>query len=72
MGFHKTLGLHSVIEVEIYTILLGLQIGFQMNFQRIVISSDPLDAVNILMKDSPTDHPLRDIIEETRNLLFRD
>ncbi|KAK4272272.1 hypothetical protein QN277_020854 [Acacia crassicarpa] len=72
MGYHKTLGLRSIIEAEIYAILLGFQIGLQMNFQRIVIYSDSLDAINILMRDSPPNHPLKDIIGEARDLLFRD
>ena len=72
IGFYKPLGLLSVIEAKIYAIMIGLQIGLHMGLQRIVIYSDSLDAVNILMKDCPTDHPLRDIIGETRDLLFRD
>ncbi|KAK4257184.1 hypothetical protein QN277_006806 [Acacia crassicarpa] len=72
MGFHKSLGQHSPIEAEILAIMVGLTVGHQMGFQRIHLYSDSIEAINILMRDCPTDHPLRDIITDTRDLLFQD
>lgn len=68
MGFYKLLGLCFVIEAEIYAIMLGLQ----MRLQIVILYSDCLDAISILIRDSPNDHPLKDIIGKTRDLLFRD
>ena len=70
MGFYKSLRLHTVVEAEIFAIMLGLKMGQRMGLQRILLYSDSLDAINILMRDSPIDHPLKDIIGETRDLLF--
>ena len=73
IGFCKSLGLHSVIEAELYAILLGLKLGHQMGFRKILLYSDSLDAVNVLMRDScHEDHPLRAVIREIRDLLFQD
>ena len=73
MGFCKSLGVHSVIEAELIAILLGLKLAYQMGLQKILLYSDSLDVVNILMRDCcDEDHPLRDIVGEIRDLLFRD
>ncbi|KAK4266635.1 hypothetical protein QN277_027525 [Acacia crassicarpa] len=72
MEFCKSLGQHSVIEAEIQAIMLGLKMGHQMGLQKVLIYSDSLNAISILMRDCPMDHPLRNIIGETRDLLFND
>ncbi|KAK4268556.1 hypothetical protein QN277_025198 [Acacia crassicarpa] len=50
----------------------GLKIGHQMGLKKVLVYSDSLDAINILMRDCPMNHPLRNIIGETRDLLFND
>ncbi|KAK4252551.1 hypothetical protein QN277_014536 [Acacia crassicarpa] len=73
MGINKSLGLQSVIEAEIHTIMLGLKMGQQMGTRRVLLYSNLLDAVNLIMRDyCHADHPLRGIIMKTRDLLFQD
>ena len=58
---------------ELYAIELGLKMAHRMGFQQILLYSDSLDALNMLMRDGVyADHPLRDIIGNIRDLLFRD
>ncbi|KAK4260567.1 hypothetical protein QN277_003663 [Acacia crassicarpa] len=73
MGFYKALGLQTVIEAELYAIMLRLTMAQQLGLQQILLYLDSLDVVNILMRDCCyADHPLRDIIGNIRDLLFRD
>ncbi|KAK4278408.1 hypothetical protein QN277_016258 [Acacia crassicarpa] len=45
----------------------------KLGFQQVLLYSDSLDAINIIMRDCCyNDHPLRDIIGDIRDLLFRD
>ncbi|KAK4260509.1 hypothetical protein QN277_003609 [Acacia crassicarpa] len=72
LGFHKNLGLHGVVEAEIYAIWLGLNLANQMGIRKIQIYSDSLDAINAIMRDYHADHPFREIIGKTRDLLYSD
>lgn len=70
MGFHRFLGLSSVLEAELYAIHTGLIVAKQCDFHKVVIYTDSLEAFNCLMRDSLSDHPLRDLIVDTRDLLL--
>ncbi|KAK4260810.1 hypothetical protein QN277_003879 [Acacia crassicarpa] len=72
MGFHRFLGIHTVVEAELYAIMTGLKMGRQMGFRRFALYFDSLDAINFIMRDCYIDHPLRLIIGEIRDLLFQD
>ena len=73
MGFCKSLGLQTIIEAELYAIMLGLRMAQKLGLQQIMLYSDSLDAINIIMRDCCyDDHPLRDIIGDIRDLLFQD
>ncbi|KAK4258405.1 hypothetical protein QN277_007860 [Acacia crassicarpa] len=50
----------------------GLKVGRQMGFHKILLYSDSLEAVNSLMRDCCIDHPFRNIIAATRDLIYQE
>ncbi|XP_028752882.1 uncharacterized protein LOC114712503 [Neltuma alba] len=70
MGFQKLLGTHPIMIAEILAIKTGLEVCRDLKFTHVQVFSDLLEAVNILMRDSGTQHPFRDEIEATRQLLY--
>ena len=53
MGFMQDLGTCSILEAELWSILLGLRLGQQMGYHKIEINSDSImavEAVNDVVK----------------------
>ncbi|XP_028763349.1 uncharacterized protein LOC114721666 [Neltuma alba] len=48
----------------------GLQVYQKLGINDILLYSDSLDALNYLMRGSGVDHPYREDIEETRQLIY--
>ncbi|XP_028770678.1 uncharacterized protein LOC114728031 [Neltuma alba] len=72
MGFEKALGAYPVSTAEILAIKTGLEVCKGLHISDIHVYSDSLEAINMLIKDSRTNHPFKEEIEETRKLLYEE
>lgn len=70
VGFHRDLGACSITEVELLAIKTGLHLAVSRGHSRIVVYSDSLDAMNLLMRECTTSHPLHQLVESTRELIY--
>ena len=61
-GFALKIVTGSVLEAELWGILEGLKLVWQMGFRKVVVDSDSKSAVELLSKGVPSCHPLFSII----------
>lgn len=70
--FQHQLGhLNSTTE-EIMSLLMGIQVCTQNQFQKVQIYTDSLEAIQLIQQSSDSSHPMRHEITQIRELLFAD
>lgn len=67
-GFTKYLGSGSVLASELWGILMGLSVAWEMGVQPLWIESDSMVAVNLIMGGCVITHPFYNIVNRIRNL----
>lgn len=70
MGFQQDLNLCSPIEAKLRAIKVGLLISKQLNLPKVMIFSDSLHAINLLSRDTSSEHPLKPLLLEIRDTLY--
>ena len=72
IGFMKSIGTFPVAVAEVLAIMIELEVCQHYKFQKIQVCSDSLEALNILLRDSTSDHPFKAEIKATRQLMYED
>ncbi|XP_054791000.1 uncharacterized protein LOC129296418 [Prosopis cineraria] len=72
MGFQKALGLMNVVTAELQVIKIGLTLCKHLNLTKVKLFSNSLEAINLLMRDGRVDYRFRELLDETRSLIYYD
>ena len=71
-GFALKIGTGSFLEAELWGLLEGLKLVWQMGFRKVIVESDSNSAVELLSKGAPSCHPLLSIIQACKRIIEKD
>lgn len=66
VGFMKNIGRVDSLLAEICSIDLGLDLAWERGFKKVILESDSKQAIGLICDDVLTEHPMADLICETR------
>ncbi|XP_028758316.1 uncharacterized protein LOC114717361 [Neltuma alba] len=69
-GFQQNLGFIPSTTTELQAICIGLQVAKQSGFKKVQLFTDSIQAVQLLMNDHGNFHPIGDVIDRARLLIF--
>lgn len=65
-GFVRGLGMGTVLTVELWGILLGLQLAWNHRLSKIWLESDSLTAINLIHKGCPSSHMHYNLVQSIK------
>lgn len=71
VGFVRGLGMGSVLNAELWGILLGLQIAWNHGIRKIWIESDSLTSINLIKNGFPSSHLYYNLVQNIMELCSR-
>ncbi|XP_028752652.1 uncharacterized protein LOC114712303 [Neltuma alba] len=69
-GFQRKLGTMPSTAAEIHAMLTRLQLCKQLGYSKIKLYTDSAEALHLLLTDCEPSHPLREMVQDLRNLIF--
>ncbi|KAF7826588.1 ribonuclease H [Senna tora] len=72
LGFARRMGRGSSINAEVWGILTGLQVAWDLGVSGVILESDSLTAINFIKNGVPPSHPLSLIFAQIQNFVARD
>lgn len=69
-GFTRAVGDVPIVLAEMMAIKTGLEVAFQLGFNKIILYSDSLNVINMILRDYVVDHFWRTDINDIRDLIY--
>lgn len=72
LGFHRGLGMGTVLNAELWGIFLGLQTAWNQGYQKIWLESDSLTSVNLVKNGCSMNHSCSNLVQSILDLCSRE